>query len=1434
MKNGLRHQHGRKKNAFLRKAFIALFLFASFVSNGQTISTGIFGQNAWWYNSADPTNLIQYLDEVEASGVKYVRIGGIDANYNPLYSWQTNYSVTSTDLDRLRDLIDGIRAHHMEPMIEVGFTPSGRSCPNTNISLSNQALIAANVVDRLNNIEGYNIQYWIIANEPDLSPNSSGCGGGFGYDQSSEATSIATYIKEFSSQMKLKDPSIKIVGPETAWYNWNVIDKLTTTGGADDVTGLVTGKTYYYTDIISFHLYSYPGSETQDRAHVIANLTKTDGFRDHLIQLKARLAHCDTVHSRTGSSELKMAVTEANINYANPSGDNVGGVGANSFLGGQFWAEAMGICMEEGVQFLNFWSIKEGQDLTGDIGYLNRSDATPKPTYYHFQMVADNFSGYYYGVTDNQTNVKAFASKSATNLIVMIMNEEQTTDFPYTIRLNNGTVSGSDALKLNVTYGDIDVEYASDILNESSVVLVFDLAGNLVKKSVYEITNATSPPVDSTYETTNANDTMIAKNASWKYLDNGSNAGTGWRATSFNDASWSSGNAELGYGDGGEATTLSYGSDPNNKYITTYFRKSFTVSTPSDYTSLILDLVRDDGAVVYLNGTEVYRTNMPTGTITYTTVASAAVINADESTYFNTTFSSSGLVSGTNVIAVELHQNAVTSSDISFNLQLRGVRSPCTPPSAPTAGGNTPVCAGSTINLTASTISGATYSWSGPNGFTSTLQNPSITNSTVAMSGTYSVTATVGGCTSSAGTKAITVNGTSAPTAGGNTPVCAGSTINLTANTISGATYSWTGPASFTSSSQNPSRTNATTAMSGTYSVTATVGGCTSAAGTKTITVNAIPSTPTAGSNSPVCQGSTINLTSNTVSGATYSWTGPASFSSSLQNPSRTGAGVNMDGTYSVTVTVSGCTSAAGTTAVTIPNFASIGTGGPTTFCAGGSVALYASTGTGYSWQWRKKDGSGVFQDISGATANNYTATLAGDYDVRIYNGTCYAWSAPVTVTVNSTSAPTAGGNTPVCAGSTINLTASTISGATYSWTGPNSFTSSSQNPSRTNATTAMSGTYSVTATANGCTSSPGTKTITVNAIPSTPTAGSNSPVCQGSTINLTCNTVSGATYSWTGPASFSSSSQNPSRTGAGVNMDGTYSVTVTVNGCTSAAGTTNVTIPDFASIGAGGATTFCSGGSVTLYAATGSGYSWQWRKKDGSGVFQNISGATANNYTASPTATSDYDVQIYNGTCYAWSAPTTVTINSSLVATITPGGPTTFCTGGSVVLHANTCSGYTYQWRKKDSFGNYQDISGATSANYTATTADWFQVRVTSGSSNVWSSGIQTIINCRTAEQGLATDSSITTSSALSVFPNPNKGEFTVVLSVPDENDKVVSVDILNELGQTVYASGQISVTTSSIEIPVAITEDYPGGVYIIKAIVGDNVMYSKITVSR
>ena len=178
--------------------------------------------------------------------------------------------------------------------------------------------------------------------------------------------------------------------------------------------------------------------------------------------------------------------------------------------------------------------------------------------------------------------------------------------------------------------------------------------------------------------------TLVARNAVWQYLDDGSNQGTAWRAAGFDDARWAAGFAELGYGDGDEATVVGFGPNPANRAVTTYFRHTFTVADPSTVSQLALNILRDDGAIVYLNGTEIGRSAMAAGTTyLFNTAAPTATDGADERTFFPLAFTTDParlLVRGVNTLAVEVHQQSVTSSDLSFNLELLDRRLPVRSP----------------------------------------------------------------------------------------------------------------------------------------------------------------------------------------------------------------------------------------------------------------------------------------------------------------------------------------------------------------------------------------------------------------------------------------------------------------------------------------------------------------------------------------------------------------------------------------------------------------------------------------------------------------------------------------------------------------------------------------------------------------------------------
>jgi len=204
--------------------------------------------------------------------------------------------------------------------------------------------------------------------------------------------------------------------------------------------------------------------------------------------------------------------------------------------------------------------------------------------------------------------------------------------------------------------------------------------------------------------------TLVSSGSNWLYLDNGTDQGTGWRNPSFDDSSWDEGPAQFGYGDGDEATVVSYGPDPDNKYITTYFRHTFEANDVNQFTAITLKLLRDDGAVIYLNGTEIARCdNMPEGTIDYLTTALTWI---EGETFIEFSVDPNLLVDGNNVIAVEVHQCSGTSSDISFDLELEAdvTESVVTGTIYYTTDGNDPRLPGGEVN----TASASDYNDTGP------------------------------------------------------------------------------------------------------------------------------------------------------------------------------------------------------------------------------------------------------------------------------------------------------------------------------------------------------------------------------------------------------------------------------------------------------------------------------------------------------------------------------------------------------------------------------------------------------------------------------------------------------------------------------------------------------------------------------------------------
>lgn len=178
--------------------------------------------------------------------------------------------------------------------------------------------------------------------------------------------------------------------------------------------------------------------------------------------------------------------------------------------------------------------------------------------------------------------------------------------------------------------------------------------------------------VNSGYTT---NLTLVSFGATWHYRDTGEDLGTAWTQPDYNDQPWAAGPAPLGYGNGNEGTVVSYGPSPTARYITTYFRHHFQVQDPEVFTCLTLRCRRDDGVVFHLNGVELFRDNMPTGLVTYATLAASGIGAAEEAILVVSPPLDPGwLRRGDNVLAVEVHNKTVDNADIAIDAEVTGMQ----------------------------------------------------------------------------------------------------------------------------------------------------------------------------------------------------------------------------------------------------------------------------------------------------------------------------------------------------------------------------------------------------------------------------------------------------------------------------------------------------------------------------------------------------------------------------------------------------------------------------------------------------------------------------------------------------------------------------------------------------------------------------------------
>jgi subtilisin family serine protease len=403
---------------------------------------------------------------------------------------------------------------------------------------------------------------------------------------------------------------------------------------------------------------------------------------------------------------------------------------------------------------------------------------------------------------------------------------------------------------------------------------------------------------------------------------------------------------------------------------------------------------------------------------------------------------------------------------------------------------------------------------------------------------------------------------------------------------------------------------------------------------------------------------------------------------------------------------------------------ANITAGGPTTFCAGGSVVLTSSSSTGNVWS-------------NGATTQSITVSTSGNYGVTVTNASgCSATSNAISVSVNnlpSTPTITAGGATTFCAGGSIVLTSSSSTGNVWS----NGATTQS-------IIVSASGSYSVTVTnGNGCSATSNSITVNVIALPSTPTisAGGATTFCAGGSVVLTSSSLTGNV--WSNGATTQSIT---------VSTSGNYSVTVTNgNGCLAISNSIAVNVialPSTPTINAGGATTFCAGGSVVLTSSSLTGNVWS-------------NGATTQSIIVSTSG--NYDVTVTNGNgCVSVSNNIQVVVTPSVMPSLVVSTvSSTVCQGSTVLFTATPVNGGSaplYQWKVNgiNVGSNSNNFSTSTLINSDIVTCVLTSSATCASPSNAVSNALTMIVNnctgvpttkLRTADcgkQNLALNSSI------------------------------------------------------------------------------------------
>lgn len=513
---------------------------------------------------------------------------------------------------------------------------------------------------------------------------------------------------------------------------------------------------------------------------------------------------------------------------------------------------------------------------------------------------------------------------------------------------------------------------------------------------------------------------------------------------------------------------------------------------------------------------------------------------------------------------------------------------------------NSPVCPGSALNLFGVTLAGATYDWTGPNGFTSTLQNPVIANAQTVNSGFYGLEVTQNGCTSNKFLMQVYVGPPAGPSAGSNSPVCLGSQLILTASTVSGTTvtYEWVGPNGFSSKQQTPIINNASYLDTGKYVVFAVIDGCQSFSDSVSVVVKALPGAPTA-TGGPLSYCQNIVAPNLTGTGTNLKWYNvpTGGVGSATLAPSTLNAGVFK---YYVSQTVNGCEGPRDSITVTVTAKPAAPTTTQTiTYCQGDVATQLTATGTNIKWYAVPIGGSPLSNAPTPSTA---TAGTVIYYVSQTNTSTgCESDRIPVSIVVYATPlTPLINSPAEYCEDGPVSPALSTfVTGTNLKWyTVPTGGVGSSTVPT-VNTSIPSVDTYYISQTINGCEGVRGILIVEVLAKP-TPPQTSNISYCQfTSPVPLTAVGQNLLWYTNATGGTGSSTAPTPVATTPGIFK---FYVSQTINGCESDRDSIAVTIYAKPQAPVGNDDSICESSNAVALTATGSNLLWYTVPTGGTG----------------------------------------------------------------------------------------------------------------------------------------------------------------------------------------------------------------------------------------